>query len=339
MIRFIEGVTGVSQFDTQRMPPAAAARLNEYDRPPTTPLGTAATLGHGYQLAETYPFQREVLGKLVAKQSQDAYWSSRKGKEYLPSALASAADTGVVETSERTASFVAPDLAAAKGAGTDLSVFGIRLGELLSLPDCPPSSSDDMLFEAFNVSTVASTCVVKSAGTLTQVFAQLAAVGSTVPWTSSGLSIKLAHAACPDWVTSGCLVVLNMQNGIPLGAFFTTSGVEQTHKIEGLLVNKYHRPSARGQPLQCENNLTGALAENSYERHWQLPGLYVSYAPITMCPTSTIVTTGGAYAARSTVQRGGTEGKVTIELSQFRDQKNKVGEQRQQRHEDTQPKL
>jgi hypothetical protein len=193
----------------------------------------------------------------VPKASADAYWSSGRAKRCV--APAAIADNPTVDT-EPTLRLVEPDKAAAKSHGTDLNVFGIPLGGPLTLSECPQGSYDDMVLEVFNVTTVASSCIVKKASTLTQLFAQLGAAGSSVPWVSSGLSIKLGRSSCPDWVTSGCMVVLNVQNGIPLGAFFTTAGVEQERKIEGLLVPRYpyrNKPAMwRGRSFELRGHLS-----------------------------------------------------------------------------------
>jgi hypothetical protein len=150
--------------------------------------------------------------------------------------------------------------------------------------------------------------------------------------------VRLARSACPDWLSAAdaCSIVLEVQDGFAVGASFTTRGVEQEARIVQSLSTKYPRvPPARGQRLQCQNTLTGAVTQDTYERDWPLPGLYVSYLPIGGCPNTTVVSSGGAFASRSTVVNGPTQGKVTIELQQVRNLRSAA----EQRREVSAPKL
>jgi len=177
--------------------------------------------------------------------------------------------------------------------------------------------------------------LIKATPSLDTLISQAMAASDPVPWAENGVAARLGRSACPNWLTNGCTVLLNVEHDVLLGVFFNTRGIEATKEVQQALKEKYPRtPAQRGVRLQCENDLTGVVTEDTYERHWQLPGLYVSYSPIDSCPNTRIVSTG-TIVRTGTVVRGATAGKVSIELALARQRQGSASA----RQPSAQPKL
>ncbi len=325
---YIEGLTGKNFITANEMPVAAHTRWNEYrdeidlrDYQRThVRMGNAPVSREAQEYVKNSRFRAETLSKFVSKQFLEAYQASPAYRKLVAeqTAVAEKAAATQAADAERGAVMQAVDRDRDAKHPVDWSVFGIELGKPLQLPSCPPSNGDSALLEAFNLSTVANTCLVDKASSPMQLFAQLAAISSTVPWVTSGIPVKLAHSKCPDWVTGGCIVTLNVQSGIPLGAFFQTKGVDEEDTIKKALVKKYHNPPKPGGQYRCFNQLTGITMNVASDMYWDMPGLYVSYYPIDNCP-----------GVSSTI------GKIVVELPQLRRLRSKA----QKEHEDKQPSM
>jgi hypothetical protein len=360
---YVEQMTGNDVITLQRMPEPARTRWREYvdevDRAEYQRthirMGNSTPGGPAQAYFVRPGFRTEILSKWMSPNYLAAYRPGMQGVAATDARRADAdraAETrraeaaaeaqrnspeavAAREATESTRKAVARNLEDAKRSHVDLSVFGIRLGEPLDLPFCPDPPSEAGSLGAVAGAGTASTCFIKTALSLDTLIAQVMAASDPVPWAANGVAVKLGHSACPKWVNNGCTILLNVQHDIPLGAFFNTRGIEATKDVEKALKEKYPRASAqRGGRLQCQNDLTGVVAEDTYERHWQLPGLYVSYSPIDSCPNTRIVSTG-TIVRTGTVVRGGTAGKVSIELSLSRRQQSDASAQR----ELAQPKL
>ena len=111
--------------------------------------------------------------------------------------------------------------------------------------------------------------------------------------------------------------MVNVQDGVAVGAVFNTAGVELLATIEGALASKYHAPGKEGgSEIVCRNNLTGIALDKAKDRYWQLPGLTVVYSPINSC-------------------FNGTQGDVLVELRKVQLRRD----QAQRRQQENEPKM
>jgi hypothetical protein len=152
-----------------------------------------------------------------------------------------------------------PSILKAKAANVDTKVFGIQLGERLSLPTCS-------LFEM--VGQPASTCISND---LTN------ALVDTVPNMgdqSFGGAIKLARQNCPSWM-SQCLVLAILDDGRLVGISAPTDGLEAENDAVRELRTKYGTRYGRQQRFNTRTD-TGAKFE-TWDLDWTLPGLRVEY--------------------------------------------------------------
>ncbi len=174
------------------------------------------------------------------------------------------------------------DVARAKEKGVDTTVFGVALGEPLSLPDCS-GGLDGMSLLTGVGSGGAQTCkgdvTGDLAGALVGALAH-AAAGSNVPeatkyWRQT--SIRLADDKCPDWVkVSGtCLVFATLEGGTVISAFVNTGDERLQDTVEAKLTAKYHKKPERPSSATCTNQY--GRKRQADDRVWNLPGLHVTY--------------------------------------------------------------
>ncbi len=176
------------------------------------------------------------------------------------------------------------DIARAKNKGVDTTVFGIPLGEPLSLPPCGGSVDGMSLLTGIG-SGAAKTCAGDVTGDLAGALLHGLArsiAGSNVPeatkyWRQT--SIRLADDKCPDWVkVSGmCLVFATLEGGVVISAFVSTGDERLEDTIEGKLTAKYHKKPERPSATSCTSY--GRKREADV-REWNLPGLHVTYEAI-----------------------------------------------------------
>lgn len=171
------------------------------------------------------------------------------------------------EVAKTTIARLENDKKSARDNHVDINVFGIPLGEPLQLPPCTDQTSQ--------------LCVSAEDTGKAQVLGLLTAMADiSVAGFSSGSPVKLPRSKCPKWVF-GCTVQLDLQAGIPVGAFVqTTSDIDA---VDDALVEKYGKTVRLGKHTTCSNNLTSIVTADVQSREWSLPGLLVVYNPIVEC--------------------------------------------------------
>jgi hypothetical protein len=167
---------------------------------------------------------------------------------------------------------LAKDKTDARNGHVSLSAFGISLGEPLQLPACTDETSES--------------CVLSRDATMLQLVAQLkSAARVTLPAVPAGAPVKLPRSRCPSWIV-GCIVYLDLQNGIPVGVFAQTIGTtnEDIETVEEALNEKYGKHMVRGRTGRaCTNTVTGIATAEATDRSWRVPGLSVVYSPVVDC--------------------------------------------------------
>ncbi len=310
---------------TQGMPPDRAALYGQYKQAANRAEevvipGKSATENMSSPATSYYfslRFRREVLSRYAPQAIVDDYekvhWAGQEA-----AAAAGARRSSDAAAAEDTKRSLAPDLKKARDHHTDLSVFGVQLGEVMNLPNCSTKDSDnDLLSETLLGSSAARTCVVDKAGSFSQGLAQFIAASNSVPWVSSGISVKLGMAQCPNWMKQafGCSIIFNVRNGVALGATFQTNGVQYETTIIEALSRKYGAKNRHeGGEMWCQNTLTGIKTDRAHEQHWDVEGiLHVSYEPIHAC----------------------TNGRISVELNRFRQERANV----ERKMEESGPKM
>jgi hypothetical protein len=148
----------------------------------------------------------------------------------------------------RAQSWADKDRALAQHANVDMTVFGVPLGQPLNLPQCQGDDSGANLGTLLTgVGTgLARTCVGDGAGSMALGITAIALSlgGVKAPSGSDVVAARLAESMCPDWVKAGgtCMLLLNVKDGIVVGASVQTSNITPSTTIEGKLQAKYHVP-------------------------------------------------------------------------------------------------
>jgi hypothetical protein len=240
------------------MKPEAEARSQDYFN--SEPAWTTA--------AERYSkdnnFQTDVLGRwlIAERRADEAAESARnlQNKERLVG-------------QEKTLRFLEKDKKDARTGRVSLGVFGIQLGEPLRLPTCANEGSD--------------ACVRANDPMLGIVVGMWTeATRKSLPGVATGSPVKLPRSKCPSWL-SECVVYLDLQDGIPVGAFVYTAGAdnEDLKAIVAAMNDKYgnHMVVSKSNVHSCSNTLTGIVTAEVADRQWQVPGLRITYSPVVNC--------------------------------------------------------
>ena len=167
---------------------------------------------------------------------------------------------------------VDPSIAKARAAKVDTKVFGIQLGEPLSLPTC------DLLGGFLTPGVTASpACLTDMSGAnLVAAFLPADLNNALNAALNSTTMIQLNADTCPTWV-SGCSAMAMVYEGNFVGVLITTKGrgVEQATGTE--LRGKYGAPTSSkvgsitpdvGNPFTITDLV------------WALPGLHVEFQPV-----------------------------------------------------------
>ena len=196
------------------------------------------------------------------------------------------------QATEATRKAVARDLETARRQHVDLSVLGIQLGEPLGLPTCPNAASDAPMMDAFFGSEVTATCVVSEQSRVNLMSLQMMSQATSLPWASTATIVRLAPSACPSWMDRMCAVFLNVKNNIPVGALLNTRSFEVAATVSKALSKKYpHAAVKQGRRLQVQKQPHGSRHRgHRCILHLEVPGLYVSYSPLSSCPNTRVVT-------------------------------------------------
>jgi hypothetical protein len=171
--------------------------------------------------------------------------------------------------------FVAGDLAKARSAGVNLSVFGVPLGEPVTIPDCPK-------VDMFTMSTAQVNEARATKATMDA--CRVDANDGPLNWASTMIldpegagysEISLAASKRPPWVNyTGMLI----KGGLVIAVTIATTDENQKDQITALR-SKYGKP----QPQSVEGTL-----------EWRLPGLYVQFQDRSSIPQPTQYVGGNA---------------------------------------------
>ncbi len=236
--------------------------------------------------------RRQVLETFFSKASRDAYNDVAGVKPGTPPA------PGAQQS-------LAQDRAAASGAGIEMNVFSIRLGEPLLLPRCSPITL------AAVANGVQRTCLFPIV-----VAGAAAGVATSASGSLSTMNVAMSSADQPDWMT-GSLQVTEMGD-TPVAVTWTDVPSRQEDTTEARLTAKYRRAPVKGPAVVCRNGLgivTGAFSD----RTWSMPGLRVVYHPVSLlCDTGTYQGMGEVRFETETYQRLHHDTEARHEASQPR---------------------
>jgi hypothetical protein len=159
------------------------------------------------------------------------------------------------------------DQMAASKDRVDLSVFGIRLGDPLSLPPCGVSPGGPT-----------DACVVSGPRAMVLSLSARAPTGRLPPRVSgvADVPVQLPASKCPNWLAAGrtgCTVFFTTKGGYTAAAFFPVGGDSFQDSIEAGLTEKYHRAPNKYATSPCP-------APRAKVRVWALSGLRVAYDPV-----------------------------------------------------------
>lgn len=128
----------------------------------------------------------------------------------------------------------------------DMTVFGITLGESLSLPQCKDRSSvEEMCFEY-------------------EIF-------------SKDLTIKFPPSECPDYIGGGGNLSIRLLEGRVEAIWFETTGEYSADTVLKVLTEKYGMPS---KMIDNPKRNAYGVVYNSYIALWKFPTLQVRYSSI-----------------------------------------------------------
>jgi hypothetical protein len=190
------------------------------------------------------------------------------GSAARPAAPAPAAAPVPAAGNARSAAGVAaqdPSIARARAAKVDTGVFGMQLGEPLTLPRCAGG-----LLSA--LTAPAATCV-SGDDVLGIAAAALTALAGNQ---GEMVIISLAKENCPAWL-SNCAAYGHIEGGRLMGVTMRPDGPQVEQAVGKELVGKYGRWATATEHF-ITNNVTGARF-TVLDLRWILPGLHVEYVP------------------------------------------------------------
>lgn len=174
-----------------------------------------------------------------------------------------------------------PSIAKAKAAGVDTKVFGVPLGEPLSLPRCATANerkretrSNDLANPLKNMDLLGAFRGVQTSTTCQSDGAIMAFMGAILGGKSGDRYIMLAKDSCPNWAYCEVVAALHEGNLAGVAVMILPGAGENT--VGNQLRAKYGKPT-RKETAQYQNEY-GARYEVD-ELEWVLPGLHVEYKP------------------------------------------------------------
>ncbi len=275
-------------------------------------------------LGKTKKFAAEVLSRFVSRQSRDAYFTQAehwyqeenaideevavargaksddcttyKRHEILRSsdteqlrAKCEAQTRAAAEKSEAM-NFAAGDLAKARSAGVNLSVFGVPLGEPVTIPDCPKIDMFTMttaqVVEAQAAQAAMAACRVDA----TEGIWNFASAMILDPEGAGYSEVTLAASKRPPWVTSTGMLI---KGGVVIAVTVATTDENQKDQLAALRA-KYGKP----RPQSVEGIL-----------EWRLPGLYVQFQDRSSIPQATQYV-GGNLLGNAAANYGSVMGRA-----------------------------
>lgn len=174
-----------------------------------------------------------------------------------------------------------PSIAKAKAAGVDTKVFGVPLGEPLSLPRCATANerkretrSNDLANPLKNMDLLGAFRGVQTSTTCQSEGAMMAFMGAILGGKGADRYIMLSKDSCPNWAY--CEVVASLHEGNLAGVAVMILAGAGEDTVGKQLRAKYGKPT-RKETVQYQNEY-GARYEVD-ELEWVLPGLHVEYKP------------------------------------------------------------
>jgi hypothetical protein len=174
-----------------------------------------------------------------------------------------------------------PSIAKAKAAGVDTKVFGVPLGEPLSLPRCATANerkretrSNELANPLKNMDLLGAFRGVQTSTTCQSDGAMMAFMGAILGGKGADRYIMLAKDSCPNWAY--CEVVASLHEGNLAGVAVMILPGAGEDTVGKQLRAKYGKPT-RKETAQYQNEY-GARYEVD-ELEWVLPGLHVEYKP------------------------------------------------------------
>jgi len=209
------------------------------------------------------------------------------------------------EASQADRESVKSDVAKARAKGMD-KVFGIPLGEPLSLPDCADSLDENAL-QIGTFSSVTETCKEDLLGEIAAGLSGLmlkALLGpnpeATKYWHQT--TVRLADNKCPDWLRGGgsCVLLFTVEGGITIAAALNTPDERFQKKIVEKLAEKYSKPWRLDPQTMSSCTYPKGAEHSGDDREWKPPGLHVTYNPLQedCAHGRVLIETETAYRAR-----------------------------------------
>jgi hypothetical protein len=174
-------------------------------------------------------------------------------------------------------------VAQARAANVDTKVFGMQLGEPISLPDCG----------LWGMVAPAANCRMDQLAGMLSVVTEIAGLSAD----SEVVMIKLASDSCPQWMPD-CTAAASVINGRLAGVVVQPPGPQVKEAVAKELMAKYGRPSLAHQ--RTITPLEAGSAFQVVDLEWNFPGLHVEYKVVdeTVHVGTVRIETGTLYARR-----------------------------------------
>lgn len=259
------------------VPMLANVRKREYD---------LASEGKGDEYYWSERWHEAVLQSFIQLDIANAYMASPAWQTQLGPIRAreGAAKKLALEKENQTKAAAAKTVAVTSKAKVDRTVFGIALGEPLTLPACTEERPQNNCLKSNTGPAFNSDPFGALAQGLQSWVEKAATTGGVTPPGMAQQIVVLGSARCPNWVM--CQMVVTTKNGYALAATFQTSlvrkltGANVQDDVARNLFAKYHVKPVEDGASECNVRYQGvALGTSSRAKDWQWspPGLSVHY--------------------------------------------------------------
>ena len=188
-----------------------------------------------------------------------------------------------------------PSVAQARAANVDTKVFGMQLGEPISLPGCG-------LWGSLVVKT---NCQADQIEGFVNAMLELAG-GANV---AEAVVIKLVSDSCPTWIPD-CTATASVIDGRLAGVIVQPPGSRVRDAVAKELMTKYGRPTAATQ--RTITPLEAGSPFDVVDLEWDLPGLHVDYQVVdaTIYYGKVRIETGTLYQRRMASEQEAAKPKL-----------------------------
>jgi hypothetical protein len=142
----------------------------------------------------------------------------------------------------------------AKAAGVDTTVFGLKLGEAVTLPACPNGGF-------FGSGQVSETCqrpqTVLDSDAASAMANEVTGQRVLVPYQ---IAVELPRARCPDWFDIDCLFYGHLVDGRLVSVFVHPRGLGKQEQVAAVLKQKYKGCVLNGW-YEFKNDVTGDIVK------------------------------------------------------------------------------